>query len=207
MSAMRPPLETAALPADAIEVGRIADAWGIKGWFKVLPHSASPEALFSSKRWFLLPPDRPMKPSRATSAVASKTEQAWTEPLVLRIKESKNHSDTIVACAHDVDDRNAAESLRGGRIFVPRSSFPTAADGEYYWVDLMGLQVINREGVVLGQVRDLMSTGPQTVLVIEAAPESEDGKPVERMIPFVSAFVDDVDLPAKRITVDWQPDY
>ena len=204
---MRPPLETAALPADAIEVGRIADAWGIKGWFKVLPHSASPEALFSSKRWFLLPPDRPMKPSRATSAVASKTEQAWTEPLVLRIKESKNHSDTIVACAHDVDDRNAAESLRGGRIFVPRSSFPTAADGEYYWVDLMGLQVINREGVVLGQVRDLMSTGPQTVLVIEAAPESEDGKPVERMIPFVSAFVDDVDLPAKRITVDWQPDY
>jgi 16S rRNA processing protein RimM len=97
--------------------------------------------------------------------------------------------------------------LRGGRIFVLRSSFPTAADGEYYWVDLMGLQVINREGVVLGQVRDLMSTGPQTVLVIEAAPESEDGKPVERMIPFVSAFVDDVDLPAKRITVDWQPDY
>jgi 16S rRNA processing protein RimM len=45
---MRPPLETAALPADAIEIGRITDAWGIKGWFKVLPHSASPEALFSA---------------------------------------------------------------------------------------------------------------------------------------------------------------
>jgi 16S rRNA processing protein RimM len=69
----------------------------------------------------------------------------------------------------------------------------------------MGLQVINREGVDLGQVRDLMSTGPQTVLVIEAAPEG--GKPVERMIPFVAAFVDGVDLPGKRITVDWQPDY
>ncbi|MEK7345247.1 MAG: ribosome maturation factor RimM [Pseudomonadota bacterium] len=205
---MRPPLETAALPADAIEIGRITDAWGIKGWFKVLPHSASPEALFSSKRWFLLPPDRPMKPRRATETAASKAEPlAWTEPLLLSIKEAKDHSDTVVACAQGVDDRTAAESLRGARIFVPRSSFPTAADGEYYWVDLMGLQVVNREGVDLGQVRDLMSTGPQTVLVIEAAPDAEGGKPVERMIPFVAHFVDDVDLPGKRITVDWQPDY
>lgn len=205
---MRPPLETAVLPADAIEIGRITDAWGIKGWFKVLPHSASPEALFSSKRWFLLPPDRPMKPQRATAAAASKTEPvAWTQPLLLSIKEAKDHSDTVVACAQDINDRNAAESLRGARIFVPRSSFPTAADGEYYWVDLMGLQVVNREGVDLGQVKDLMSTGPQTVLVIEAAPEAEGGKPVERMIPFVANFVDDVDLPGQRITVDWQPDY
>ena len=205
---MRPPLETAALPADAIEIGRITDAWGIKGWFKVLPHSASPEALFSSKRWFLLPPDRPMKPKRTTETAASKTEPvAWTAPLLLCIKEAKDHSDTVVACAQDINDRNAAESLRGARIFVPRSSFPTAADGEYYWVDLMGLQVVNREGVDLGLVKDLMSTGPQTVLVIEAAPEAEGGKPVERMIPFVANFVDDVDLPGKRITVDWQPDY
>jgi 16S rRNA processing protein RimM len=52
-----------------------------------------------------------------------------------------------------------------------------------------------------------MSTGPQTVLVIEASPEAEGSKPVERMIPFVSAFVDGVDLAGKRITVDWQPDY
>ncbi|MCE2782524.1 ribosome maturation factor RimM [Limnohabitans sp.] len=203
---MRPPLETAALPADAIEIGRIADAWGIKGWFKVLPHSASPEALFSAKSWFLLPPDRPMKPQRGLEAAAS-AHQAWREPLVLPIKEVKNHSDTVVACAQGVDDRNAAESLRGARIFVPRSCFPAAADGEYYWVDLLGLQVVNREGVDLGQVRDLMSTGPQTLLVIEAAAVAEGGKPVERMIPFVAAFVDGVDLPGKRITVDWQPDY
>jgi 16S rRNA processing protein RimM len=203
---MRLALDTAALPADAIEVGRIADAWGIKGWFKVLPHSASPEALFSCKRWFLLPPDRPMKPSR-TPPTSAQAALDWTEPLVLRIKESKDHSDTIVASAHDIDDRNAAEALRGARIFVPRSSFPTAADGEYYWVDLIGLDVVNREGVALGQVKDLMSTGPQTVLVLEAAPAAEGGKPVERMIPFVSAFVDGVDLPARRITVDWQPDY
>jgi 16S rRNA processing protein RimM len=49
-----------------------------------------------------------------------------------------------------------------------------------------------------------MSTGPQTVLVLAY---EQDGKSQERMIPFVSAFVDKVDLPEKRITVDWQPDY
>jgi 16S rRNA processing protein RimM len=203
---MRPALETAALPADAIEIGRIADAWGIKGWFKVLPHSASPEALFSAKNWFLLPPERPMKPQRATQAAVA-VPPVWTEPLLLNLKEIKDHSDTVVACAQGIEDRNAAEALRGARIFVPRSHFPAAADGEYYWVDLIGLQVINREGLNLGQVRDLMSTGPQTVLVIESEPAAEGGKPTERMIPFVSAFVDGVDLPGKCITVDWQPDY
>lgn len=199
---MRPALEVAELPADAIEVGRIADAWGIKGWFKVLPHSASPEALFSSKRWYVLPPDR--QQGRPVRAAASESGAPWTEPLLLKVKEAKEHSDSIVACSQDVTDRNAAEALKGARVFVSRSSFPTPDDGEYYWVDLMGLQVINREGVNLGLVHDLLATGPQTVLVLQA---DEGGKKVERMIPFVDAFVDKVDLQARCITVDWQPDY
>jgi len=103
-----------------------------------------------------------------------------------------------------VPDRNAAEALRGARVFVPRSSFPTAGDDEYYWVDLIGLSVVNREGVVLGTVRELLATGPQTTLVLAA---EQDGKAIERMVPFVSAFVDTVDLPGRLITVDWQPDY
>ncbi len=199
---MRPPLETAELPADAIEVGRILDAWGIKGWFKVLPHSASPEALFSSKRWFLLPPERSAKPRRPTEAAAPGDD--WTRPLLLRVREAKEHSDSVVASSADIADRNAAESLKGARIFVPRSSFPTPEEGEYYWVDLIGLAVRNREGVDLGTVRELLATGPQTVLVLQA---EEGGKAVERMIPFVSAFVDQVDIAARCITVDWQPDY
>ncbi len=187
---MLPGLEAAELPADAIEVGRIADAWGIKGWFKVLPYSASPEALFSSKRWFLLPTER--------------GAPTFTGVARLAIKEAKEHSDSVVAAAHDVNDRSAAEALRGARIFVSRSSFPTAADDEYYWVDLIGLDVVNRQDQALGTVRELLSTGPQTVLVLEY---EEDGKACERMIPFVSAYVDDVDLKARRIRVDWQTDY
>jgi 16S rRNA processing protein RimM len=183
-------IEPAELPADAIEVGRIADAWGIKGWFKVLSHSADPEALFSSKRWYLQPAERGLKTFSGT--------------LLLKIREAKDHSGTVVATAQEVDDRNAAEALRGARVFVPRSSFPTTSADEYYWVDLIGLAVVNREGVELGTVKELLSTGPQTVLVLEYEAE---GKPQERMIPFVSAYVDAVDLPGKRITVDWQPDY
>ena len=145
---MVPGLEPAELPADAIEVGRIADAWGIKGWFKVLPHSASPEALFSSKRWYLQPSERGAKTFNGT--------------VLLSIK-----------------------------------------------VDLIGLPVVNREGVALGEIKDLLSTGPQTVLVLEYPKDDggEPGRAGERMIPFVSAYVDQVDVPGRRILVDWQPDY
>ena len=184
-------LEPADLPADAVEVARIHDAWGVKGWFKVLPHSASPEALFSSKRWFLQPSERAARPS-------------FTGTVLLRSREAKEHSDSIVATAHDIEGRDAAEALKGARVFVARSSFPTAGDDEYYWVDLIGLQVVNREGVALGEVKDLMPTGPQTVLVLGY---EDAGKPAERMIQFVAAYVDAVDVAGKRITVDWQPDY
>jgi len=187
---MTPLFEAAEMPADAIEVGRIADAWGIKGWFKILPYSASPEALFSSKRWYLQP--------------AEKGPKVFDGTVLLRIKEAREHSDTVVASSHEVPDRTAAESLRGARIFVSRASFPTPDTDEYYWVDLLGLDVVNREGLPLGQVKDLMATGPQTVLVLAF---EQDGKPQERMIPFVRAYIDQVDLAARRISVDWQPDY
>lgn len=183
-------IEPAELPADAVEVGRILDAWGVKGWFKVLPHSADPQALFSSKRWYLQPNERGAKTFSGT--------------VLLRVREAKDHSDSVVARTDGVEDRATAELLRGARVFVPRSSFPTAGADEYYWVDLLGLDVFNREGVHLGSVKDLLSTGPQTVLVVGY---EEDGKAQERMIPFVAAYVDGVDLPARRITVDWQADY
>lgn len=183
-------LQAAQLPDDAVEVGRVADAWGVKGWFKVLTHSPDPEALFSSKQWFLLPTE--------------KGPQTFSGAVSISVRESKIHSDSVVAHAVGIDDRNAAEALRGSRIFVSRSVFPAAAADEYYWVDLIGLEVVNREDECLGTVRELLSTGPQTVLVIEYL---QEGKLLERMIPFVSVYIDDVNLQARRIRVDWQSDY
>jgi 16S rRNA processing protein RimM len=192
------PFAATSLPDDAVELGRILDAWGIKGWVRIQPHSADTSALFESSQWFLQPPEARF--ARGFSVFAG--------PVQARVAEIKAHSDGIVARLEGVDDRNGAEALKGVRISVPRSAFPAAAEGEYYWVDLIGLDVVNREGVHLGVVRDLMPTGPTSVLVMEYT-ESLDGteKTAERMVPFVAAYIDDVDLKARRITADWQTDY
>ncbi len=192
------PFAATSLPEDAVELGRFLDAWGIKGWVRIQPHSADTSALFQSADWFLQPPE----------ARFARGFSAFSGPVSVRVAEIKTHSDGIVARLDGVDDRNAAEALKGVRISVPRSAFPAAAEGEYYWVDLIGLDVVNREGVHLGVVRDLMPTGPTSVLVMEYS-ESVDGveKTAERMVPFVGAYIDDVDLKARRITADWQTDY
>ncbi len=184
-----------AWPDDAVEVGRITGAWGVKGWFKVQPFASDPQALFSSKRWFLQPPADP-RPARPGAAAL---------PPLLRVVEAKEHGDGVVARAQEVADRDTAEALRGARLFVGRSSFPTAGTDEYYWVDLIGLAVVNREDQALGTVTGLLDTGAHSVLRV--LPEGGRGEADERLIPFVAQYVDDVDLPARRIRVDWGPDY
>ncbi len=186
------------LPDDAVELGRIQDAWGIKGWVRILPHSADTSALIASSSWLLQPPE----------ARFARGFSAFTGCVGVGVAEVKPHTDGLVAQLDGVDDRNAAEALKGVRIYLPRSAFPATPEGEYYWVDLIGLDVFNREGVHLGVVRDLMPTGPTSVLVLEHT-ETVDGteQTAERMIPFVAAYIDDVDKAQRRITADWQKDY
>lgn len=189
-------LVPAPLPADAVELGRIQEAWGIKGWVRLHCHSAKPEALLQAWRWYLLPPEVPY----------AKGFDAFEGSVEVRVHSIKPHADGLVAQLAEVPDRNAAEALKGVRIFVARADFPAAASSdEFYWVDLIGLEVFNRQGEPMGVVRDLLTTGPHSVLCLEFL--SAEGKVAERMIPFVSAYVDAVDLAARRITVDWQSDY
>ena len=184
-----------AWPDDAVEVGRIAGAWGVKGWIKVQPFASDPQALFSSRRRFLKAADEP-RPARPGAAAL---------PRLLKIAESKEHGDGVVARVHEVDDRSAAEALRGARIFIGRSSFPTAGPDEYYWVDLIGLAVVNREEQALGTVVGLMDTGAHSVLRV--MPEGGKSEADERLIPFVAQYVDDVSLETRRIRVDWGLDF
>jgi 16S rRNA processing protein RimM len=193
---MPPAPEAQAMPEDAVEVGRILGAWGIKGGIRVKPFAADPQALFSSKRWFIQPPEGP-------GPIGLKAPTRY--PSLLRVITAKEHSDGVVVTAHDLTDRDAAEALRGARIFIARSSFPTPDDGEFYWIDLIGLAVVNRDGVALGTVAGLIETGPHCVLRLQAADAAADAE--ERLIPFVDAYVDKVDMAARLITVDWDPDY
>jgi 16S rRNA processing protein RimM len=188
------PDAASSMPEDAVEVGRILGAWGIQGGLKVKPFASDPQALFSSKRWFIQPPEGPrpvgLKPGGPL-------------PSLLRVISAREHGDGVVATVHDLSDRNGAEALRGARIFVPRSSFPTPDAGEFYWIDLIGMSVSTRGGVALGTVIGLLETGPHCVLQVQAA----DAEVPERLIPFVDAYVDKVDAPTRSITVDWDLDY
>ena len=181
----------AEFPDDAVEVARIVGAWGVKGGIKLKPLSRDPQALFSSKRWFLRAADLPRPAAAATPL-----------PPLLRVRQAREHGDHVVATCEDLDDRDAAEKLAGARVFVSRASFPSTAEDEFYWVDLIGLSVHNREGVTLGRVSGLLDTGPHSVLCVE--PGQGEG---EIMISFVAAYVDRVDRETKTIHVDWQADY
>ena len=202
-------------PEDAVEVGRIVDAWGVKGGIKVMPFSSDPQALFCTKKWFLRPPEQAAgalsRPSAKTGAPsvakpAAAAPARLTAPRFLQMTTMREQGDVIVGTAEGLDDRNDAEALKGARVFVSRSAFPTPEPDEYYWIDLIGLNVVNRQGEFLGQVADLMATGPHSVLrcVVPAA-EGQDA--VERLIPFVSAYIDSVSLADKRIVADWGLDY
>ena len=193
--------EDRTFPADAIEVGRVLGAWGIKGGIRVKPFSKDPEALFSARRWFIRPPESVLG-ARAGASLSN-------FPPLLRITSSKVQGDSVVATALELPDRNAAELMQGGRVFVARTHFPTAGDGEYYWIDLIGLTVVNREGETLGRVTDLIDTGAHSVLRV-LRPDAAEGASLdasERLIPFVAAFIDAVSLVDRRITVEWGLDY
>jgi 16S rRNA processing protein RimM len=215
-------------PEDAIEVGRILGAWGIKGGIKVLPFAADPQALFSARVWFLKPAEsakkpsvaapNPLKPGKPAVVPAHKTPAqkaalAAPLPFALNVQGVRDQGDAIVATAPEIADRDAAEAMKGVRVFVSRATFPQPDADEFYWIDLIGLSVFNRDGIALGDVIGLIDTGPHCVLRVKpAAAQGQGDAPAEpaadeRLIPFVEAYVDSVDIAGRRIVVDWGLDY
>jgi 16S rRNA processing protein RimM len=182
---------SAAWPTDALEVGRIGDAWGLQGGFRVVAYADPPLALLSAPRWHLRPADQPLAAAPASI------------PTSLEIGSVRSRGDGYVASSPQITDRTAAEALRGARVFVARSAFPQPEKDEFYWADLIGMAVANRSGNVLGVVAGLLDNGAQSVLRVQPpAPET-----AELLIPFVAAYVDEVDVAGRRIAVDWQADY
>src|SRR5512137_671434 len=100
MTSLVPPAGEPAWPDDAVEVGRILGAWGVKGWIKVQPFSTTPEALFSSRRWFVKPPEA--APGRPVPKPVAPL------PALLKVVQAKEHGEGVVAQVHDVADRSAA---------------------------------------------------------------------------------------------------
>jgi 16S rRNA processing protein RimM len=170
-------------------VARILGPFGVKGWVKLKAFTERAASLGAFDRWIV------------------ETREGWKE---MPVAEFEVHSKGPVARLEGCDDRDAAFLLRGCDVAVTRGDLGEPGEGTLYWVDLVGLEVVNEDGEVLGNVEGLFESGETSVLVVKgagAAPSGTGSRIPERMIPFVPAYVKAVDRDAKRITVDWKPDY
>lgn len=174
-------------PSDLIIVARFGVAYGVKGWIKLHPFSHSPDALEHANTWWIAPylPNQNDVP-----------QSAWQS---VEVKTIKSHSDTWVAEFAGWNDRTIAENHKGWQVAVSRTDFPSTDDGEFYWVDLIGASVVNQDGVTLGILQGLLESAAHPVMQIA-------GETAEYLIPFVSAFVGEVDTAAKIINVEWDVD-
>ena len=180
---------------DLIELGAISEAQGLQGQVKVRPHSPDHVALLSSKTvWLSLIP-------RRDAGVSASVEQASLTQY--KVKSAKMHSGNVVVALEGVTDRDQALALKGARILVARDAFPKAESDSYYWVDLIGCHAINLQNESLGNVIDVTENGAHGVIAIGDA----GSKNIQYLVPFVKEVVQNVDLPNKTITLDWQLDW
>jgi 16S rRNA processing protein RimM len=162
-------------------MGRVAGAQGIQGWIKVQPYTAEPGSLTEYRSWWL-----------------GNETQGWRELDVL--KSNLHGGRVVIAQLMGCHDRNTAETYKGQLIAIPRNRMPQPDEGEYYWSDLIGLEVRNLDDERLGVVDNLQDTGANQVLCVA-------GMKGEILIPFIESAIKQVDLAGKVIRVDWQTDY
>lgn len=168
------------IPTNLIDMGYIANAFGIQGWVKIKTATEYSDSLDEYTQVYLKLKDG--------TILSKKIEKSFARDGVFHAKLA------------GVDDRDAAFALKGTIVAVDREEFPDLDEDEFYWVDLIGLNVINVQGESLGVVKDLMETGANDVLVAKLEQE-------ERLIPFVAQYVVKVDMQNKQIIVDWGLDY
>jgi 16S rRNA processing protein RimM len=169
-----------------IVLGRIAGAYGLHGWVKLQTYGDDFPALGEMSQWWL-------------GIDGNGTD--W-QPLVL--EASKAHGKGWIAKFAGIEERNAAQALDGKYIAAPRDELPKTDKDEYYWADLVGMDVVNLQGERLGQVTSLLSTGAHDVLCVH---EGAEGAKQERLLPFVAQVVKSVDTASRVIRVEWENDW
>jgi len=166
-----------------VVLGHIAGPYGVAGWVRVEPYTETVDALLGFHEWWL-----------------GRGEGDWRRAAVTG---ARAHGSGVVAQLAGIADRDAALALKGTELAVPRSALPAVAPGEMYREDLVGFAVVNRDGRMLGQVSGVTEHGAHPILQVRR----DEGGATERLIPYVPAVIDGVDLDARRIEVDWGEDY
>jgi 16S rRNA processing protein RimM len=159
-------------------MGRIVGPFGVAGWLKVKTFTEERASLGDFPSWLV------------------RTPEGWRE---MALEDFEVHSKGPVARLAGCDDREGADRLRGADVAVAREALGEADEGTLYWVDLVGLEVVDGDGETLGKVEGFFETGETSVMVVKGGRE--------RLIPFIPAYVTEVDREARRITVDWKADY
>ena len=166
---------------DIVVLGRLADPYGIRGWVRLYPFGDDPLSWGEMPAWWI-----------------GKEGGPWQE---IKLKGLKFHGEGLVVALDGVTDRSSAEALKGMLVGAPREVLPATDEDEFYWADLLGLEVVNTADEKLGKVAGLIETGANDVLRVVA----EDG--TERLLPFVEAVVLKVEKDAGRIRVEWGSDW
>jgi len=166
---------------ELVVLGRLADPYGIQGWLRLHPYGDDPLAWAEIPVWWV-----------------GRDGEPWRE---CKLKGLKAHGDGVVVLLDGIADRTAAEAMKGFLVGAPREALPKTDEDEFYWADLVGLDVINTAGERLGKVVGLIETGANAVMRVV----SDDN--VERLLPFVSAVVLAVEKTAGQIRVEWGSDW
>lgn len=167
-----------------VRLGRIVGLFGVRGWVKVFSFTEPREAILDYGHWLL------------------GQEGDWRS---ISLEEGKRHGKSVLAKLAGADDRDAAVELLGLDVAVPRSALPEAGDDQYYWTDLVGLDVWHREERMLGKVRQMLETGAHDVMVVTPVDDADGENDI--LVPFViGEVVTDVDLDGGVIRVDWEWD-
>lgn len=156
-------------------MGRVAGAYGVRGWIRVKVDD--PEDLSGQAQW-------------------------WVGGVERSVEQAKPHAGALLAKLAGIDDRGQAQALSGAAVELPQSALPALEPGQFYWAELVGLEVVNASGVVLGRVKALFSNGAHDVMELEA----RDGG-AGRLLPWVPSVVNAVDLERGRIEVQWGADW
>jgi 16S rRNA processing protein RimM len=176
---------------DRILVGKVVGFFGLQGWVKILSHTDPKENIFSYQHWWL----KSSKPGNIE----------WQKIDVLK---GKSQGKGLVACFAEIADRTQAEKLIGLEIYIDKSQMQELSEDEFYWHELIGLYVINQQGIEIGQVSNLMETGANDVLVIKQAGQTEKKAQKDLLIPYIwEQVIKTVDLDKKQIIVDWNENY
>jgi len=163
-----------------IVLGCVTAPHGVTGWVRICPFGDDPLSWQRMPAWWL------------------GNGAEWQR---MRQGGCRIHGGSLIAKFDGINDRTAAETLRGRLVAAPREALPENRPDEFYWADLQGSAVYNSAGILLGGVVDLIDAGEHHVLRLR------DEHDTERLVPFVAQFVRQVDLAAGRIVVEWGADW